>query len=148
MAGRLRRDHIDPPSRRWRAAIASPYRVALTAVQRDELRTLVGLGTAPARTRTRARVLLRADHGEGGPGWSDAAIRQTLDLNPGTVLRTYSLTTRSSCLDGKTSRSPASKCVISKTWGSLIVTSQVSDQEDRWVQDKETRHLSRSLRLV
>jgi transposase len=36
---------------------------------------------------TRARVLLKADHGEGGPGWSDAAIAGALDVDPSTVLR-------------------------------------------------------------
>ena len=53
-------------------------RVVLTAEQRAELRTLVGSGTAPARLLTRGRVLLRADHGDGGAGWSDAAIAQAL----------------------------------------------------------------------
>jgi transposase len=36
---------------------------------------------------TRARLLLKADHGAGGPGWSDAAIAGALDVNPSTVLR-------------------------------------------------------------
>jgi hypothetical protein len=36
---------------------------------------------------TRARILLKADHGEGGPGWSDAAIAGALDVDPSTVLR-------------------------------------------------------------
>lgn len=67
--------------------MAYPYRVALSAEQRAELRGLVGRGTAPARMLTRARVLLKADHGEGGPGWSDAAIAGALDVNPSTVLR-------------------------------------------------------------
>jgi hypothetical protein len=67
--------------------MAYPYRVALTEAQRAELRGLVGAGVAPARTLTRARILLKADHGEGGPGWSDAAIAGALDVNPSTVLR-------------------------------------------------------------
>jgi len=67
--------------------MAYPYRVALTEDQRAELRGLVGSGTAPARMLTRARILLKADHGEGGPGWSDAAIAGALDVNPSTVLR-------------------------------------------------------------
>ena len=69
------------------SAVAYPYRVSLTEAQRAELRGLVGAGVAPARTITRARILLRADHGEGGPGWSDAAIAGALDVNPSTVLR-------------------------------------------------------------
>jgi DDE superfamily endonuclease/Homeodomain-like domain len=67
--------------------MAYPYRVWLTEEQRAELRGLVGGGVAPARMLTRARVLLKADHGEGGPGWSDAAIAGALDVNPSTVLR-------------------------------------------------------------
>ena len=67
--------------------MAYPYRVVLTEAQRAEVRGLVGSGTAPARMLTRARVLLKADHGEGGPGWSDAAIAGALDVDPSTVLR-------------------------------------------------------------
>ena len=67
--------------------MAYPYRVALTAEQRAELRTLVGSGSAPARMLTRARILLKADHGEGGPSWSDAAIAAALDVHRHTVLR-------------------------------------------------------------
>jgi hypothetical protein len=67
--------------------VAYPYRVFLTDEQRARLRTLVGSGAAPARMLTRARILLKADHGEGGPGWSDAAIAGALDVNPSTVLR-------------------------------------------------------------
>lgn len=67
--------------------MAYPYRVFLDDAQRAELRTLVGSGVAPARMLTRARVLLKADHGEGGPGWSDAAIAGALDVHPSTVQR-------------------------------------------------------------
>ena len=62
--------------------MTDPFRVALTEEQRARLRTLVGSGTAPARMLTRARILLKADHGEGGPGWSDAAIAAALDVTP------------------------------------------------------------------
>ncbi len=67
--------------------MAYPYRIVLTDDQRAELRTLICAGVAPARMLTRARILLKADHGEGGPGWSDAAIAGALDVNPSTVLR-------------------------------------------------------------
>jgi homeodomain-containing protein len=67
--------------------MAYPYRIALSEAQRAELRGLVGSGVAPARLLTRARILLKADHGDGGPGWSDAAIAGALDINPSTVLR-------------------------------------------------------------
>jgi len=67
--------------------MAYPYRVFLDEAQRAELRTLVGSGAAPARMQTRARVLLKADHGEGGPGWSDAAVAGALDIHPSTAQR-------------------------------------------------------------
>ncbi len=67
--------------------MAYPYRVFRDDQQRAELRGLVGSGVAPARMLTRARILLKANHGEGGPGWSDAAIAGALDVNPRTVLR-------------------------------------------------------------
>ncbi len=67
--------------------MAYPYRVVLTEAQRAELRGLVGSGSAPARMLTRARILLTADHGEGGPGWADSAIVAALGVNASTVLR-------------------------------------------------------------
>ncbi len=63
------------------------FTVALTEAQRAELRTLVGSGTAPARLLTRARILLKADQGEGGAAWADAAIAGALDVHPATVAR-------------------------------------------------------------
>lgn len=63
------------------------YAVALTEAERAQLRTLVGAGIAPARLLTRARILLKANQGEGGPGWSDAAIAGALEVHPSTVAR-------------------------------------------------------------
>ncbi len=67
--------------------MVTTYRVVLTEEQRAGLRTLVGSGTAPARTLSRARILLKADHGDGGASWSDAAIAGALDIHPHTVQR-------------------------------------------------------------
>ena len=63
------------------------YAVQLTEAQRARLRTLIGRGEAPARLLTRARILLKANQGEGGPGWTDAAIAGALDVHPTTVAR-------------------------------------------------------------
>jgi hypothetical protein len=57
----------------------------LTDDQRAELRTRITSGVAPARLLTRARILLKADHDEAGPGWSDAMIGRALDVHPTTV---------------------------------------------------------------
>ena len=45
-------------------------------------------GTASARTVTRARILLKADTGELGPGWLDTEIVDALDVGESTVERT------------------------------------------------------------
>lgn len=63
------------------------YAVAVTEAERARLRTLIGRGEAPARMLTRARILLKANQGEGGPGWSDAAIAGALEVHPTTVAR-------------------------------------------------------------
>ena len=63
------------------------YAVELTEAERAQLRTLVGSGVAPARMLTRARILLKANQGEGGPGWTDAAIAGALEVHPATVAR-------------------------------------------------------------
>ena len=63
------------------------YAVRLSEAERARLRTLVGGGVAPARTLTHARILLKADQGEGGPAWADAAIAGALEVHPATVAR-------------------------------------------------------------
>ena len=65
----------------------SKYAVYLSEVERAPLRTLVGHGVAPARELTHARILLKADQGEGGPGWNDAAVAGALELCTRTVAR-------------------------------------------------------------
>ena len=63
------------------------YAVELTEAERARLRTLLGGGTAPARLLTHARILLKANRGEGGPAWADAAIAGALEVHPATVAR-------------------------------------------------------------
>ena len=53
--------------------MAKKYVVTLSEAERAHLRTLIGSGTAPARALAHARILLKADQGEAGPGWTDAA---------------------------------------------------------------------------
>src|SRR4051812_36265393 len=63
------------------------YAVKLPETERARLRTLLGQGRAPARPLTRARILLKANQGDGGPGWTDAAIAGALAGHPATVSR-------------------------------------------------------------
>jgi len=79
-------DNMPDPS--WRPRMRkSKYAVYLPETERAHLRTLIGCGEAPARMLTHARILLKANQGEGGPSWSDAAIGGALDIHPDTVAR-------------------------------------------------------------
>jgi transposase len=59
------------------------YHVDLTRQERTELLGVLNKGIAPARTLTRARILLAADEHK-----TDAAIAEALHVHPATVERT------------------------------------------------------------
>jgi len=61
--------------------------VVLSEEERARLHTMIGRGVAPASALTHARILLKANQGEAGPGWTDAAIAVALEINPTTVAR-------------------------------------------------------------
>jgi Homeodomain-like domain len=63
------------------------YTVMLSEEERGRLHTMIGRGVAPASALTHARILLKANQGEAGPGWTDAAIAVALEVNPATVAR-------------------------------------------------------------
>ena len=63
------------------------YVVRLTEEERARLHTLVGSGSAPARRLTHARILLKANQGEAGPGWTDPVIATALEVGRATVAR-------------------------------------------------------------
>ncbi len=63
------------------------YTVMLSEVERARLHTMIGRGVAPASALTHARILLKANQGEAGPSWTDAAIAVALEVNPATVAR-------------------------------------------------------------
>jgi len=67
--------------------MAKKYVVALDDVERARLRGLIGSGAAPARAQAHARILLKADQGEAGPGWTDAAIASAVEVGLATVAR-------------------------------------------------------------
>ena len=61
--------------------------VVVSELERARLHTLIGQGSAPARALTHARILLKANQGEAGPGWRDRAIAAALEVHHTTVAR-------------------------------------------------------------
>jgi transposase len=61
--------------------------IVLDSEQRAQMEQVVRQGQAPARAITRARIVLKADVGPWGPGWTDTAIAAALDVCRGTVSR-------------------------------------------------------------
>ena len=61
--------------------------ICLSLDQRAELTALTRTGVAPARAQTRARILLKADQGAEGPGWTDARIAEAVETSMRTVAR-------------------------------------------------------------
>jgi len=64
------------------------YVVSLAEAERLLLQQTVSRGTASARTITRARILLKADEGEEGPGCTDTVIAEALEVSIRTIERT------------------------------------------------------------
>jgi transposase len=67
--------------------MAKQYVVRLTEEERARLLTFIGSGGASARALAHARILLKANQGEAGPSWTDAAIAGALEVGPATVAR-------------------------------------------------------------
>ncbi len=63
------------------------HMVRLSDAERRELRRLLGAGTAPTRTLTHARILLKADASPTGPSWTDSQIREACDVGLATIGR-------------------------------------------------------------
>jgi transposase len=63
------------------------YIVTLTADERLALSDLIAAGKAAAQELAHARILLKADIGDGGPAWSDGRIAEALEVSVATVER-------------------------------------------------------------
>jgi hypothetical protein len=58
------------------------YIVKLTSEARQQLNDLTRTGNSPAKRQLKARILLKADEGPGGPGWTDTQISEALGTYP------------------------------------------------------------------
>jgi transposase len=63
------------------------YPVILSDTERDNLKSLIAAGTAPARKLTHARILLKADQSQQGPGWVDERVADAVEVSQPTVCR-------------------------------------------------------------
>ena len=63
------------------------YIVRLTAEERDPLEDLIRTGKRAASALIHARILLKADVGEGGPGGDDGRITEAVECGASTVYR-------------------------------------------------------------
>ena len=63
------------------------YLVTLTAEERTGLHGLISKGKAAAFKQRHARILLKADQGPQGEGWTDERIGQAFEVHSSTVER-------------------------------------------------------------
>ena len=55
--------------------------------QRHDLHQLISTGEEASRKLLHARILLKADEGEQGPGWTDEQISEALEVSTSTLER-------------------------------------------------------------
>ena len=70
-----------------REIAAKKYVVKLDEAERNRLQALINKGKSPAKRLLKARILLKADAGAHGEGWSDGRIVEALDTNISMVTR-------------------------------------------------------------
>src|ERR1700747_1515101 len=63
------------------------YVVRLSAEERQQLEAMIRKGKGPARRLLKARILLKADVSDAGPGWSDSKIIAALDTSVSMLYR-------------------------------------------------------------
>jgi transposase len=68
-------------------SVMKKYVVTLTAEERDALTALITAGKAAAPKLAHARILLKADTADGGPGWTDDRIAEAVAVSTDTVGR-------------------------------------------------------------
>ncbi len=64
------------------------YVVELSAGERNRLRDVISKGKASAKAILKARIVLKADQGADGEGWTDERICEALETNITMVART------------------------------------------------------------
>lgn len=114
------------------------YSVQLDAEQRKLLESMLTGGKATARSQTHARILLKADQGSEGPGWSDEQIVEALAVGISTVERVRRRFVEGGLLDALVRRPQPERPQQRKMDGELeahlvtLACSQAEGGQKRW----------------
>ena len=106
--------------------MAKKYIVTLTVEERNSLLSLISLGKGSTRKLTHARILLKADQGAEGPGWTDEQMRAGLEVSLSTVERVrerFVLEGLAATLNRRPSRNPRSCKVDGEQEAHLVALS-------------------------
>nr|WP_157507428.1 IS630 family transposase [Ktedonobacter racemifer] len=102
------------------------------------LESLLTGGKATARSQTHARILLKADQAEGGPGWTDEQIAEALSVGRATVERVRKRFVEGGLLDALVRRPQPERPQKRKMDGELearlvtLACSQTEGGQKRW----------------
>ena len=114
------------------------YIVKLEPEQRQMLTSLLTGGKEAARSQTHARMLLQADQGRGGPGWTDERIAEALSVGRSTVERVRKRWAEGGLLDALVRRPQPERPKQRKMDGELearlvtLACSQTEGGQKRW----------------
>ena len=117
--------------------MAVRYRVTLTQEERAGLGRLIASGKGAARRLKNARILLKADQSEDGPGWSDERIAEAIECSSKTVVRLRERFVEQG-LDAALDRKPTSRTYLRKLDGAAeahliaIACSSPPEGHARW----------------
>lgn len=114
------------------------YIVQLDPEQRRMLESILTAGKEAARSQTHARILLKADQGAQGPGWTDERIAEALEVGRATVERVRTRWVEGGLLDALVRRPQPERPEQRKMDGELearlitLACSQAEGGRERW----------------
>ena len=113
------------------------YIVRLSEEEREQLKSLVNKGKGSANKLMHARILLKVDIGEGGPGWRDIETSEALEVSVSTVEQVRERLVEEG-LEGAMNRRKAVRYRPRKLGGEeeaqlvKLACSQAPDGRERW----------------
>lgn len=114
------------------------YKIELDEKQRRQLESVLKGGKESARSQMHARILLKADQGAQGPGWTDEQIAEGLEVGRATVERVRRRFVEGGLLDALVRRAQPERPEQRKMDGELearlvtLACSQTAGGQKRW----------------